>query len=128
MTAPFEQMSLISTPDKFVISARSAKAPGAENALVVHRGTGQICVEAVSRHLPLPSTVKYKSKTIYGVVGYVNVPSAGPLLLVMTRKIRLGDWPGGHVIWRMDGIEVNVNIQYTQNYRPSFQLSSFHCR
>ena len=65
-TPLFEQMSLISTPDKFVISAHNAKAPGADTALVVHRGTGQMCVDPVSRHLPLPSTIKYKKKTIYG--------------------------------------------------------------
>ena len=104
-------MSLISTPDKFVISAHNAKAPGADTALVVHRGTGQICVDPISRHLPLPSSVKYKKKVIYGVVGYVNVPNAGPLLLVMTRKVRLGDWPGGHVVWRMDGVEVSLESQ-----------------
>lgn len=107
MTTPlFEQMSLISTPDKFVISALNAKGPGADEAFVVHRGTGQICVDPVSRHLPLPSTVRFKKRSVYGVLGYVNVPSAGPLLLVMTRKIRLGDWPGGHTVWRMDGVEV----------------------
>ncbi len=102
----FEQMSLYSTPNKLVIAPGAGAKLKSDVVLVVYRGTGQICVDPSDRHLPLPSNIPNKKKTIYGVVGYAEVPQCGPLLAVITRKIRQGDLPGDHTVWRLDAIEV----------------------
>jgi hypothetical protein len=107
MTTLLEQMSLVSTPDKLLISPAKTSEMEHANVIVIHRGTGQVVVEPASKHLPVPTSIPSKRKVIYGVVGLAEVPNSGPLLVVLTRKIRQGELPGANTVWRVDATEVS---------------------
>lgn len=115
MTACHEKMTLCITAAKFLLVPSPSAAPAAPSAahaaadegaphthlLAVHRNSSSsgAAVVSLERHLgQLPAhAVK---RTIAGFMGIVRLPACA-YLVVIRKKKRVGDLPGGHSLYRI---------------------------
>ena len=97
----YEQASLISTRDKFFVVPSGSLKPGTR-VRTLDRKTGRVGLEAPPTAASVRSCPK---RVIYGVVGLVECPGQLPLLVVITRKVRVGEIRG-HVVSRIESVEI----------------------
>lgn len=93
----YEELSLFVTPEKFYI----APVVRGSGILVVDRVSQDICLQVNNGQIPQSAN----QKTIYGVLGVIQL-LAGPYLIVVTGRKLVGKI-AGHKIWKVESAELH---------------------
>lgn len=79
--------------------------------LVIDRSQGRISLAAKTDHFPLAANVPFRKIPIFGVLGWIPA-RAQPQLVVITKRVRVGEWPDRHVVYRLEGSEI-IHVTHT---------------
>ena len=101
MTLRYNAHKLYMLPQTFA-AGRSPAAVHVTSVLTVDRATAAV---GMSSPPPTEEIRACKKKTVYGVLGLFRTPSGQAFLVVITRKVRVGELAKS-VVWRVDEVEV----------------------
>ncbi|TRY76987.1 hypothetical protein TCAL_17357 [Tigriopus californicus] len=104
----YDKFHLYSTPQFLFIvpECPSSSSSSQETQIVViDRWSGRIKLAAKAEHFPLAANVAFRKIPIFGVLGWIPAQNQ-PQLVVITKRVRVGEWPDRHVVYRLEGAEI----------------------
>lgn len=118
----YDDLILYTTPEKYLIEPREAP----DELLMIDRVSREITLQANQGQIPPSAT----SQAICGIMGTIHL-LAGPYLIVITKKTKIGEI-NGQPVWKVDDIDVipyartllhltEEQIQYNKTYLSMVQ-------